>query len=412
MDITPYNAETDREACLRVWEEVGWLDRSDKKRDEAVEKLFGAGRALVSKIDGEAECLVLAAGGSLRYLDEDISFSGVTGVTTGRVARRQGIAGRLTARLIAEEADDGAAISGLGMFEQGFYDRLGMGTGIYERKVRFDPQLLKVAFAGRPPKRLSMEDWEALHACRLARKREHGYVSFNSPLITQAQGNETGQQFGLGFYDGPKGELTHFAWFRTKGGEHGPYYVPCMAYQSAEQFLELMGVIKSLGEQVRVVEMMEPPGIQLQDLLEQPLQNMMITHRGGFQTGSSSLAYWQIRICDVEECLSKTKLRRDTLRFNLQLEDPIEKYLDGSTGWKGVGGDYVVEAGKTSGAERGTDASLPTLKTTVNAFSRLWLGIRPATGLAVTDTLEGPRDLLEALDDTFRLPSPARDWDF
>lgn len=412
MDIARYNAQTDRDACLRVWEEVGWLDRSDKKRVEGVDKLIAAGRSLVSKIDGEAECLVLAARGSLRYLEEDISFSGVTAVTTGRVARRQGIAGRLTARLIAEEAEDGAALSGLGMFEQGFYDRLGMGTGICDHEIRFDPQLLRVPFPSRPPKRLSMEDWEELHTCRLARKREHGYVTFESPLITQAADTEGDRQFGLGFYDGPEGELTHFAWFRSKGEEHGPYYVPCMAYQSPEQFLELMGVIKSLGEQVRVVQMLEPSGIQIQDLLGQPLQNQMITRRGAFETGTRALATWQIRICNVEECLSKTKLRRDAVRFNLQLEDPIEKYLDGSTGWKGVGGDYVVEAGKTSGAGRGQDTALPTLKATVNAFSRLWLGVRPATGLAVTDSLKGPRDLLEALDETFRLPAPARDWEF
>ena len=39
-------------------------------------------------------------------------------------------------------------------------------------------------------------------------------------------------------------------------------------------------------------------------------------------------------------------------------------------------------------------------------------GVRPATGLAVTDDLEAPRNLLEALDDAFRLPEPVRDWDF
>ena len=80
--------------------------------------------------------------------------------------------------------------------------------------------------------------------------------------------------------------------------------------------------------------------------------------------------------------------------------------------WKGAGGEYVVELGRDSGAERGRDASLSTLKASINAFSRVWLGVRPATGLAVTDDLEGPRDLLEALDDAFRLPEPVRDWDF
>ena len=52
------------------------------------------------------------------------------------------------------------------------------------------------------------------------------------------------------------------------------------------------------------------------------------------------------------------------------------------------------------------------MKASINAFSRLWLGVRPARGLAVTDDLDGPRDLLEALDEAFRLPEPVRDWDF
>ena len=68
--------------------------------------------------------------------------------------------------------------------------------------------------------------------------------------------------------------------------------------------------------------------------------------------------------------------------------------------------------GSESWAEPGTDSALPTLDTTVNAFSRLWLGVRPATGLAVTDELKGPRELLEALDWVLRLPEPIRDWDF
>jgi hypothetical protein len=42
----------------------------------------------------------------------------------------------------------------------------------------------------------------------------------------------------------------------------------------------------------------------------------------------------------------------------------------------------------------------------------LWLGVRPATGLAVTDELSGPPELLEALDWVLRLPDPKPDWDF
>ena len=48
----------------------------------------------------------------------------------------------------------------------------------------------------------------------------------------------------------------------------------------------------------------------------------------------------------------------------------------------------------------------------MNAFSRLWLGTRPATGLAFTDDLRGPQDLLERLDRVVRLPKPHMGWEY
>ena len=52
------------------------------------------------------------------------------------------------------------------------------------------------------------------------------------------------------------------------------------------------------------------------------------------------------------------------------------------------------------------------LTASVNAFSRMWLGVRPATALNFTDDLSGPPELLEALDSLLRLPDPQPDWDF
>ena len=48
----------------------------------------------------------------------------------------------------------------------------------------------------------------------------------------------------------------------------------------------------------------------------------------------------------------------------------------------------------------------------MGAFTRLWLDVRPATGLAVTDELAGPQELLEELDWLLRLPDPKPDWGF
>ena len=100
------------------------------------------------------------------------------------------------------------------------------------------------------------------------------------------------------------------------------------------------------------------------------------------------------------------------MRFGLTLTDPVEKYLDEDQPWRGVAGEYVITIGRESSAERASDDSLPHMTATVNAFSRLWLGVLPASGLAIVEELEAPESLLESLDDLLRLPAPRCDWDF
>jgi len=94
------------------------------------------------------------------------------------------------------------------------------------------------------------------------------------------------------------------------------------------------------------------------------------------------------------------------------LSDPIDRFLPADQSWRGVAGEYVVTLGGSSGAQPGTDDALPILTASVNAFSRMWLGVRPATALNFTDDLSGPPELLEALDSLLRLPDPQPDWDF
>jgi hypothetical protein len=48
---------------------------------------------------------------------------------------------------------------------------------------------------------------------------------------------------------------------------------------------------------------------------------------------------------------------------------------------------------------------------TVNAFTRLWLGVRPASSLAVTDHLRAPEALLRELDRGLCLPQPHMGWE-
>ena len=125
-----------------------------------------------------------------------------------------------------------------------------------------------------------------------------------------------------------------------------------------------------------------------------------------------SSAYWQLRLLDLPGALAETAVDAEPARFNLVLSDPIESFLDDGAPWRGVAGDYVVRIGPESRAERGTDRSLPTLSASVNAFSRMWLGVRSATGLSWTDELSGPPDLLAQLDRILRLPTPSPDWEF
>jgi len=303
-------------------------------------------------------------------------------------------------------------VAGLGMFEQGYYNQIGFATGAYELTVSFDPSLLNVLRKARTPRRLSSGDYEMVHAARLARRQGHG--ACNLPLLyTKAQMLWGDHHFGFGYCDGPRGELTHCLWIVAKSGAvtNGPYRVDFMAYQTGEQFLELMALLRSLGDQVRLVRMNEPPGIQLQDLMIQPFKQQDMTRNSPYATGIHADAWWQRRICNLKGCLEKTHLR-DTVRFNMKLSDPIANCLDDTAPWRGVAGDYVVTLGPSSGADKGHDASLPTLTASVGAFTRLWLGVRPASGLAITDDLRAPFELLEQLDAALLVPTPEPDWDF
>jgi hypothetical protein len=188
--------------------------------------------------------------------------------------------------------------------------------------------------------------------------------------------------------------------------------VQWLAYRTREQFLELMALLKSLGDQIRCIRIPEPPGIQLQDLVDRPIRQRIATKGSKFESAISPGALTQMRICDVPGCLEHTHLWGETCRFNLVLIDPIADLLEEEAPWRGVAGEYVVTAGGASGAEPGSNAVLPTLRASVGAFSRLWMGVRPATGLALTDNLAGPPELLEQLDRAFCLPAPHLDWEF
>ena len=344
MVFRRYDSERDLAACLRIWREVGWVSGGDN--DALFDELWSTERSYVAEQDEEAECLVNTATGSLRYLEAEMPFSAVNGVATGRVARGQGLATHLTAHAVSGEAEAGSLVCGLGCFEQGFYNRLGFGSGGYDHELVFDPAQLMIPERPRPPARLTGAEHRAqVRLARLSRRRGHGAVNLDNPQITNLGSGPSNKCFGLGYFDGPSSELTHYLWLGTDNAEHGPYSVYHYAWQTRAQFRELMGVLKGLADQVHAVGMYEPPGTQLQDLLRQPTKMLNITGGGKYECASRMFAAWQMRILDLHACLARTHLWGPAVRFNLALSDPIEPLLDESHTWRGVGGEYVVTLG-------------------------------------------------------------------
>jgi predicted acetyltransferase len=410
MIIRTYEPEKDREAARRIYREVGWLQPG---QEESAEQLMSVCRVMVGEVDGDAEALAQTTPGTLRYLDDNLTFSAVAAVATSRIARQQGLALRVTARVVAEDAAEGAHMAGLGMFDQGYYNRIGFGSGGYEHSVRFDPSQLVLDVKPRVPRRVTADDWEAAHAARVAGMRPHGSCTLLPAETTRAEMGWTRNGFGLGYADGPGGAISHYIWCGTDNVEEGPYRVAWMAYRSYDELLELLALLRTLADQVTTISMHEPAGIQLQDLMHRPYRHQRITRGTDHAVGIRSEAWWQMRICNLPGALEHTRLPgSDSVRFNLRLSDPIERYLGEDAPWRGVAGDYVVTLGPSSGAEMGRDETLPMLEATVNAFTRMWLGVRPATGLAATDRLSGPTELLQRLDVVLRLPEPRLDWEF
>ncbi|UCF10380.1 MAG: GNAT family N-acetyltransferase [Candidatus Bipolaricaulota bacterium] len=404
-----YDPERDRDGVARVWREVGWIDTKD--HEEAMDVFLEANANRVATVDGSVESFVSSGPGRLRYLDEELPLSCITAVTTSRMARRLGLARGLLARALAEDVRRGAIVTELGMFDQGFYDRLGFGTGALEVSYTFDPASLVDTGEPRVPARLGKEDWESVHASRLARRRLHGSVNIARAAMTRAEMMWSEHGFGFG-YHGEDGTLSHHAWVSTKDVESGPYSLWWTSFRTREELLELLAVVRSWSDQVPLVRFREPPGIHFQDLLRRPFRSRMLTKDGKYAVRVSAGAYSQVRILDLAACIEHTHLEEADVSFNLALHDPIRDHLPPDNPWPGLSGDYVVTLGRSSTARHGTDAKLPRLRASIGAFSRLWLGARSASSLAWTDDLDGPPELLRALDRSLRLPAPHPDWDF
>ncbi len=405
--IRAYDETLDLDAVVRIWLEIGWLESAEKK--PALRTLLAAGNTEVGLRDDEAECMVTWSPGSIRYQTTDLPMCAIAAVTTSHVGRRQGFASEMTTRALAQGAEAGCAVAILGMFDQGFYDKLGFGTAGYDHRLSFDPASLMVDHVPhRPPTRIAMDDWADMHHALANRKLSHGSVIINPPEFVAAEVRFGDKPFALGYRD-DDGVLTHFIYGQMKGA-YGPWHIHAIAYQDTDQLLELLRLLRELSDQCRSVRIMEPPDLQLQALLKYPMRESDRSTRSDHESFNRAIAWWQLRMLDVETCVAARHWVGESVKFNLALTDPIEDRLDGA--WQGIGGDYTITVGTNSCATRGHTDGLPTMRTGVGAFTRLWFGVRSPSAIAVSDDVDAPSGLLASLDEALLLPIPVPGWAF
>ena len=410
VEIRDLDAVRDMPAIRRIWREIGWA--SDKRAEKQIPVFYKAGSCSVAAFDDEAECAVHAIPGQMQLDKTLLPLCVIAAVTTSRIGRGISLAQRLTARELAKARQRGDAVAVLGMFDQGFYNKVGFGTGAYVNEFALDPASLDVAIKPRTPSRLTTDNSDQMLASLLARPPLHGGVTINIPSLYKAELSMPSDGFGLGYFQGET--LTHFIWM-DGDAEHGPYKLRWMGYRDGAELLELLALLKSLADQVYSVRLIEPPHIQLQSLLKRPFRQQAIAGKGKFYADQNAYAWYQLRVLDVSQCVACIHHRGPALRFQLAVGDPVDEILAGDDLWSPLGGIYVVELSENSSArlvEKGDECpDLPTVCCTVNTLSRLLFGVSPATSLAITDGLEGPGPVLQALDTIIRAnPNPG--WDF
>jgi len=408
MNYRKFDLKKDKDSVYRILNEVGWVH--DKKKDKYLNKFLPKANTLVMDINDEAEVMTTSSDGSIRYLDEKLKLCAITGVSVSLMARKQGFAGRLTATRLALDAEKGAEVGALCIFDQGYYNNLGFGNGNCERIVSFTPSTLKIDRKVKTPVRLTEKDYKKMHKNRVNRLPNHCAVTLPE-YATQAEMGSKEKNMGFGYFD-KKGNLTHHIWLTGKGKEQGPFWVQWLVYENLDQLMDLFALLKSFEEQVMMIRMVEPAFIQMQDFIEKPYQVKAMTRKSENQNYIYSTAYWQLRILNLQKCMKKTHLNCENFSFNLQLTDPIGKYVAEDVKWRGIIGDYIITLGKNSSAKKGKRKDLPIMKASIGAFTRLWLGIQPASSLVYSDGLEVPVELLKKLDKAFLLPEAHVDWGF
>ncbi len=410
MDIVRYDPAKHLEDCLTTWRDSGWLEKGMEK---AAGEFISSGSALVSLEGGRAVALATSGRGGFHHClhGSELDFCSINTVNVALHGRRMGHGGTLTASLLAEAAERGDACAGLGMFEQGFYNRLGFSNMPYWRILQVRPSDIAVPgeLSSRPV-RLTGEDWREIHDNRRKRYRFHGSLNL-TPAYTKVAMETSPGGFALGFRN-RDGKLTHHLFIEKMEGENGPVSVGWLNFRRPAEFTDLMLVLASMGDQIDLVRFSEPPGIQVQPLLKKPLASRRRTLGApGGRVEVRTLSWTQCRILSVESSLNGMKCRGKPVSFNLRLHDPVGKHLLGSPGWRGCGGDYTVHLSVETEASQGFTHGLPVLECSVNSFTRLWNGSAMPSLLPFTDRVDASPGLLEMLDEALPMPEPSFDWE-
>lgn len=179
-----------------------------------------------------------------------------------------------------------------------------------------------------------------------------------------------------------------------------------MCYRNGRELLELLGIIRSLGDQVDLMTMEEPPHIQFQDLMKTPMRSMRMLAGRESGVGIRAFSYTQARILDLPGVLERTALPQGEVVFNLSIHDPISGFISERYGWQGCAGDYTVVLGPHCSARPGHAKGIERMDAGIGAFTRLWLGVGKPSVLALTDELEASQSLLKNLDSVLCLPEP------
>lgn len=389
------------DAYCRIWLECGWISDVDQAK-QGLARFADAGHSSVAILNGEPESFGSWFDGTVRYDNTDLSLGHIAAITTSRVGRRQGFASQLTERCLAEAAEAGFAVASLGIFDEGFYDKFGFGTGAAVPIVQFDPASLRVNAPYVTPERLTLNDLPELQEAVANRLRSHGAVTVDSAIWLGGEWESTERAFALG-YRNEEGRVTHFV-MGAPDADFSHYEIFIFSYETTDQLLQLVRLVSELGDQAVSMMVVEPAHLRLMDLIERPRRQRRRSLAGKHEAGERSDSWWQMRILDLSACIAARSWPGDPVEFNLSLTDPLADSPNST--WAGIGGDYTVHIGAESTVEPGHGSGLPQLDASVGAFTRMWLSVLPATHLTMSDSLSGPADLLTELDRAFALPTP------